>query len=260
MEVNKDYILELNFSGDDINPDAVKPSEIANQIVNFEKALLHVIKNKNPEIDTDQVLFSFTNIGYNSLDIFFKPILAISIVLSSYAQITKSINNNDYSNLPSESIQSLNMIAKFAKKYNCEASFKLDNEVKSTITKETVINKTTDEVFKGNTILYGILTDIGGEKPNLHLKINENQKIIIDISEQVARDLAPKLYQYIGLKGYAVWDAETYIMKEFKFNDIVPYQGGNTLNALKKIKNNISSGVWDKYNTDDEINEALFRK
>lgn len=260
MGENKNNILELNFSGNDINPNAVKPSEIASQIVNFEEALLYVIKENNPEIDTNQILFSFTNIGNNSLDIFFKPILAVSIVLASYGQISESINNDDYTSLPVESVQSLNKILKFTRKYDCIASFKLNDEVKSSISKETIINKTTSAVYKGNTILYGKLTDIGGERPNLHLKINEEDKIIIDISEEVARDLAPKLYQYIGLQGLAVWDANTFKVKEFKFSSIVPYKGGNTLNAINEIKNNISTGVWDKYNSDDEIIEALFRK
>lgn len=72
--------------------------------------------------------------------------------------------------------------------------------------------------------------------------------------------MAVNLYQFIGLKGAAEWDAETYKVVKFKFNDIVPYKGGNTFNAISDIKNNISSGVWDKFNTESEINEALFRK
>jgi len=260
VEEDINNILELNFSGNDINPDAVKPSEIASQIVNFEETLLHVIKDKHPEIDTDQILFSFTNIGNNSLDIFFKPLIAIPIVLASYNLVSESINNNDYSTLPSKSVTSLINITKFTKKYDCEATFKLNNEIRSTITKETIINKTESTVFKGDTILYGKLTDIGGENPNLHLKINDEEKLIINISEEVAQKLSPNLYKYIGLKGSAVWDAETYKVIDFKYNDIVPYKGGNTLNAINEIKNNISSGVWDNYNTDDEINEALFRK
>ena len=60
--IETDNILELNFSGNGINPDVVKPSEIATQVVNFENALFQVIKDKHPEIDIEQVLFSFCNI------------------------------------------------------------------------------------------------------------------------------------------------------------------------------------------------------
>lgn len=260
MAEYNDNILELNFSGNGINPYTVKPSEIATQVVNFEEILLNVIKENNPEIDTDQILFSFINIGDKSLDIFFKPLLAIPLILASYQQISDGINSNDYSNLPAKSVESLNKIAKFTRKYDCIATFKLDNRSLSSITKETIINKIDYGVFEGETILYGKLTDIGGEKPNLHLKINEENKVIIDISEEVAQKLAINLYQYIGLKGSATWDAETYQVIKFKFNSVVPYNGGNTFNAINEIKNNITSGIWDNYNSENEINEALFRK
>ena len=104
--------------------------------------------------------------------------------------ISDGINSNDYSNLPAKSVESLNKIAKFTRKYDCIATFKLDNRSLSSITKETIINKIDYGVFEGETILYGKLTDIGGEKPNLHLKINEENKVIIDISEEVAQKLS----------------------------------------------------------------------
>ena len=73
-------------------------------------------------------LFSFINIGDKSLDIFFfKPLLSIPLILASYQLISDGINSNDYSNLPAKSVESLNKIAKFARKYNCIATFKLDD-------------------------------------------------------------------------------------------------------------------------------------
>ena len=47
MAEYNDNILELNFSGNGINPYTVKPSEIATQVVNFEEILLNVIKENN---------------------------------------------------------------------------------------------------------------------------------------------------------------------------------------------------------------------
>ncbi|MCE5204728.1 MAG: hypothetical protein LLF80_01290 [Porphyromonadaceae bacterium] len=254
-----DNILELNFSGNGINPDVVKPSEIATQIVNFENVLCQVIKNKHPEIDTEQVLFSFCNIGNNSLDIFFKPLLAIPLVISSYLLITESINNNNYTQIPSEATYALKNIVKFTKTYECVATFKLNNNELSKITNETQIKKMITNVFKGDTVIYGKLIDIGGEKPNLHLKVNEDYKVTIDIPEDEAQKLAIKLYQYIGLKGEAVWDAETFKVMSFKYSSIVIYNEGNSFKTVQQIKNNITSGVWDKYNTTQEINDALFR-
>ena len=56
------------------------------------------------------------------------------------------------------------------------------------------------------------------------------------------------IYQYIGLKGSATWDAETYQIIKFKFNSVVSYNGGTTFNAINEIKNNITSDIWDNYN------------
>src|SRR5437773_8090518 len=103
MERSSD-ILELRFSGNGINPSAVKPHEIAELIISFEKALLSVIKQEHSEIDIETLLFSFEAIRDESLDLRFVPIKVAEVVLSSYLLIATSLTTGDFNGLNNTAI------------------------------------------------------------------------------------------------------------------------------------------------------------
>lgn len=254
----QDDILELKFDGGGINPAIVKPSEIAQLVDSFERAIVAVIQQYNPEINTDAVLFSFDTINNESLDLRFTLRKVNSIVVSSYLLITTSISTGDYSKLDNTAISSLRVFPKFSKKYDCIGYFNRNKETLTTFNANTDISLNKSRTIKGETTIYGQLIDAGGEKPNVHIKINGDYILIFDTSELNAKKLAQKLYEKVGLTGLATWDADTYEILSFKLNDILDYSPGNTSKAINQLKG-ISSGFWDKFDTNDDINNQLLR-
>lgn len=252
-------ILELKFEGNGIKPEIVKPSEIALLIDQFEKVLLATIHENSPEINTtDAVLFSFEAIKDESLDIQFKSILAKDIILASFTLISTSINTGDFSKLPPIAITSLKNITKFSKKYNCTGQFNHNNQTLSTFNPTTEISLDKVKYIKGETTIHGTLIDIGGENPNIHIKVNDDYTLIFDSTVEISKALSPKLYERVGLKGTAKWDALTFHVIDFKLAEVLDYEQGSISNAFAELRN-ISSGIWDKYNTNDEINNQLLR-
>ncbi len=258
MEPNVD-ILELKFTGSDINPAIVKPSEIGNLLTSFEKALLLTIKQNNPEIDTDAVLFSFEHIKHESLDLQFSTRKVNDIVLSNFYLISTSISNNNFDNLNNGTIQALKGIVKFTKKYNCTAYFNHNNNSLSSLNPNSSITVSKTFSAKGQTTIYGKIIDVGGEKPNVHIKIDEgDDALIIPTSEAFAKELGKRLFEVVGLHGKAEWNIITSEILSFNIESILDYQGGNVFNAFKGLKT-LSNGFWDNYNTDEEINSQLLR-
>lgn len=256
--VNADDIMELKFEGNGISPSSIKPHEVADLIFNFEKALLSTIKQNHPEIDTEQLLFSFDAIRNESLDLQFVPRKVSPEVLSSYQLITRSISTGDYKILNNTTLSHLKAIARFSRKHNCTGYFRENGTTLSTLTPATEITLNKTPVIKGQTTIFGRLMDAGGENPNIHLKINDDYVLIFSTSEANAKALAAKLYEKVALKGIAKWDPQTLRIEDFKLSDILEYTPGKASKAIKDLKK-LTSGFWDRFNTNEDINNQLLR-
>jgi hypothetical protein len=252
-------ILELQFKGNGIDPSKVKPHEIAELINSFEKALLFAIKQQRSEIDiADTVLFSFEAIRNESLDLRFIPRTANEAVLSAYFLISTCIGNNNYIDLNNASLKELRAITKFSKKYNCIGYFTHNDTQLSSFDASTEIEINKSKIRKEQTAIFGKIIDVGGENPNIHIKINDSYILIFKTSEENVKILAPRIYTYVKLIGEATWDVETFQILNFKLFSINDYVSGNTSNSINELRS-LTSGFWDKFNTNDEINDQLLR-
>ena len=257
MDNNSD-ILELKFSGNGVSPSTVKPHEVAELIISFEKSLLATIKDQHPEIDTDELLFTFDTIYNESLDLRFIPKKVPEIVVSSYALISTSFKTGDFSNLNRNAVDSLKNITKFSKKYGCVGYFNHNGITLSTFTPKTEITIKKPIILKEQTTIFGTLIDAGGDNPNVHLRISDEQVLIFSTTHSYAKELATKLYERVALKGVAKWNADTLRIEDFKLTEILEYGQGKTSKAINDLKS-LTSGFWDQYNNNDEINNQLLR-
>lgn len=254
-------ILQLRFEGNGISPKKVKPSEIAELVKQFEKAILCTIASEHPEINTDHVLFTFENVKNESLGLNFEAVKekilpsVKNIVVSSYLFLATSIATNQYSYLTNETIDCLKNISKFSKKYSCNAQFNHNGDTISTITPTTEIQSNKTGIIKGNITIYGEIVDVG---TNIHLKLNEGYNVIIDADKATSKVLGSKLWDYVGFRGSAKWDAVSSKITEFKLSEILDYNPGSIVDVFSELRD-ITSGVWDNYNNNDDINKQLLR-
>lgn len=240
-----DQILELKFFGNGINPEAVKPSEIANLIANFEKLLLHQAKGDDPGIDVDEVLFSFERIENKSLSLGFKALKVKQILVSSYLVIATAFTSGDYSKINRTAIGSLKEIVKFSKKHNCEGSFRLNDETISSFAPNIEIEYSAPASIKGETTVYGKIIRIGGEEPKLHFRTNDEEKLIFDIDEALAKKLSPRLYDFIGLVGVATWDIVNFRIENFEVKRIIDLEDTPITQTFNELKGIIGK-YWDE--------------
>jgi hypothetical protein len=259
---NNNEILELKFEGNGINPSMVKPSEIAMLITEFENMLLSTIKSEHPEINTDEIQLSFAGIKNESLGIYFSTDKLKDEIkehtLASYFALTTAISNANYSALPEKAVTSLKKVQQFSKKYNCNAGFRYKGKKLTSVNNKTEITIDKQTTLKGNTTIYGELVDAGGDNPNIHIKINDDYTVIIGADKQKTKELAVRLYEFVGLKGFAKWDAATAKILEFKLSEILNYNPKSVVDTFSKLRNLFGDG-WDRHNTNDEINQQLLR-
>jgi hypothetical protein len=246
-------ILELKFDGNNISPDVVKPSEIANLIDSFEKILLNTIQANHPEINTDALLFSFKEIDDKSLDLKFIPRAAHEIVIATYLLVATCVKESNFQNLPVNTINPFKSITKFSKKYNCTGYFNHNNITVSSFSPDKEINFEKTNFITGETTIYGEVIDAGGENPNVHFKINNDYTIIFDVTREFAKAFAQKLYEgEIGIKGIAKWDVTTYKVDHFKPLNIIEYEPRPINETFDDLKSLIGK-YWDQVDDIDTI-------
>lgn len=256
-------IIELKFEGDGIKPELVKASELGVLLQEFERAILSNLKRENPAIDITQRLLVLQAIEDKSVGINFKQFELLTsdikqIILSSYISLAACIDKGDYTYFNEQTIKSLKQIVSFSKRYSCTATFKQNGQFLATVNGNTEI-KQVKHLLKSDTTIYGELYDAGGDNPNVHIKINDDYSVTVDTDKPTAKILASRLYEQIGLKGSAKFDAATSKIVEFKLREILDYSPGKTSSIMRELKNELS-GYWDKFNNDRDINNQLLRE
>lgn len=252
MASDKD-ILELKFEGNQVNPDTIKPHEVAELIINFERALLSTIKQEHPEINTDHLLFSFHSIENKSLDLKFIAHKAKEVVIGCYALISTAITTSKYNTLNSDTVESLIEISRFTKRHECVGYFRHDNRSLTTLTKDTEIKFDKSNEIKGETRIYAKILRVGGESPTVNLKIDDEYKLTINVKEDLAKVLASKLYETAALIGVATWDKKSYKVIDFKITEVGEYEIKPLTETFDELRNLLSKH-WDKI---DDINSVL---
>ncbi|MBK9632281.1 MAG: hypothetical protein IPO62_14675 [Saprospiraceae bacterium] len=203
MAINTN-ILELKYYGNNINPEAVRASEVADLIKGFEGAILSVAFDKRPDLSEYENKFPFITISAvenQSLGLKHKMNAYTEIISSALLLIASSLNNNSYNSLPIKAIEDLKVLTRFAKRHECDGSFYLGGEQIVNFGADKEIKIDDSRYIKGETTIYGILNKIGGNTPSLQLRIN-NYFVSFDVKKTIAVKLGTKLYKENRFKGF----------------------------------------------------------
>jgi hypothetical protein len=239
-------ILELKFEGGGINPASVRAAEVAELILSFEKAVISTLHDKYPNIDTTQYAFlSFSSIENKSLGLKFLAERATDAFINSYLFVTTSISNDNYTELSAPTLDSLKSISRFTKRHNCECNYIYEGTTIAKFTPLTNVEISDDYILKGETVIHGKIQRVGGDTPRVVFKEHTGKNIYFEVTEEIAKQLAPKLYEDVALHGVAKWDKKTYRVIDFKVSSIGELKDISLTDAFKQIQDIIGK-YWDE--------------
>jgi len=251
---NKEDILEFRLFGDGISPNVFKAKEVGDLFINIEEALKQYIFENNPTVDTKNLFISPTAIGDESLGLKFSPNVKKELV-AAFISITTAINTNAVSTLPVRTVKSLQEIQKVVRAKNCNAEFKYNGEHLANLDSNTDLAET-ENIIKGDTVIYGEVQRVGGVEPTVWLILNSGKRIILTVDKPQAKKLSRKLYEEVGFKGTAKWDRVSQTVIEFKVSDIIDQYEPKSLKESFNEVRDIIGKYWDKI---DDINGALLK-
>lgn len=232
-------IIGLKFDGNGIKPSAVKASEIADLIKNFEFAVSEVLQVEQQDYSETFVYLSFDEIKENCLTLKLKTHRAA--VLAAYLTITTAFQTNNFNNLPKDSLEKLRSFIRFTKKYNCSGTFTQNGDSITTFSKTTDIKYRDEEFLWGETTIFGEIRKAGGDNPRVNFIVNNDYPINFDVEKDFAIELAKNLYKNASLKGRAKWDKNTYRVLDFKAESVNYIENVSLTDTFETLQNLFSN-------------------
>lgn len=112
--------------------------------------------------------------------------------------------------------------------------------------------------LKGETVVYGECIQVGGKTAKVKLSGNKGQIITVSVTKKLAKQIAPRLYEEIGLRGLATWEMNTRAMLSFKAYELLPYRRVSPSEAIDALSR-VAGEDWARISDPDEFLEGLWR-
>jgi len=226
--------MEIRLVGENISPDNITASELAEVLVNLEKAIVEIAQSKgDKEVEASISLVSIEN-KCAKLGLYPHSTYAAE----AFYDFTLAVKDGNYADLPRSSIDPIRNLVKFSQKKGCEIELRNqpDSEkpdAKITPATEIVIP---DLYVASNTVIYGIVERVGGAtRPRVSIKVSGEKLIHCDVSKDMAKELGKRLYSWVGLLGKARWDIEDHSIVSFEILDITEYEDTSASEAMSGL-------------------------
>jgi hypothetical protein len=242
--------LELRFAGD-TDPSDFRAKDVARALRNFEDLVLETLRETEDDIDLDDVVVGLVEVHRGSNGLRFRSSY-MSRALAAFAALGAAVQEKQYEDLTDTQRDALRGIQSVGEKYNSPTQLRSgedsEEELLGVLETDDVIPEA--ETVKGHTTVYGTVERVGGKtKPKVHVRIGEGEKIIVEVGEERARDLAGHLYDDVYLEGEAVWLMESGKIESFELEKIIESDTGGLSEGLNKL----SEVVGEDYDNVDPI-------
>ncbi|MCB9263136.1 MAG: hypothetical protein H6607_12245 [Flavobacteriales bacterium] len=242
--------IKLRFVGNNIDPTKITFSELGDVLSYFEKALKNIVfsydKSHSKEKDYYLTLSDITKESAGFVSKAFTPNHEFDHALLNLKDIIKSSNGEG---LNDTAIKCLNSFSGWLRNHGCDAECYYNNVLTTEIPKETKIIK--PYLIREITTLYGKVIHVGNEKsPKAEFRIENGQKLNIQLSKELAQEIAKYLYKEIALIGESHLNPKTLSIAEFELHDFIVLSKLSEIDKIKRLKSGLSDS-WE--DIDDPI-------
>jgi hypothetical protein len=233
----KRHNLQLTITGPGASPENVPLSLLAVVLSRFEKAVLETLRHTRGEMSADDHSLGLVDVQVGSDTL----ILSVPDVASdSLALITRSVASNEWGRLPPSAHAELFELAKVVTTQDWSLQFSAAPSmgvVSACLGARNPIPAPTEpKLIKGPTVLYGRCMRVGGAtRPRAEIRLHDERLLNADLTEDVAKELAQRLYEEVGLEGVAGWNTTTWKVESFRIQAVTPYRKTPILEAFASL-------------------------
>jgi len=162
------------------------------------------------------------------------------IVTPAFQRLAAGVRARSCEDFPSRSLGGLEVLASFSKRRKCKAQF-WSGAVNATEPLAVMDEDFGDAIpvrprVRGETVIYGKVERVGGVEPKVRLRLADGDGLSCRLSEALARQLGGRLYEEVGLKGTATWDAGDYALLYFHADELTRYEPAGVKVGFAELK------------------------
>jgi len=248
-------ILQLRFIGDHISPGSFSAKELGNLLIDIQKSV-SAIAGITEEAD-ETGLISLGEIKNESAGLDFYS--GQPSANDACIRLINAVDKKDFTELPRSSFEGIKHISKLAKEKKCDAELKNKTAKTSaiaTLKENDNLIFPEDVLLKDTKYFYGEITRVGGVDPRVQFKTFSGATHYADVSKELARQIANKLYQTVKMKAEVRWIASSGDYEDIKVIDVEEYKVQSNAGLFDELR--VALGSYsDKYGSGPEglINE-----
>lgn len=247
-------VFEINIAGEGISPESIRASDLADILKSIEESISSVAIQMNPDLDLDDFIVGLVQIQRGSARLAFSSSQP-SIAKNSFEDISTAVSEKKIYRLPSTAVEGINKIVDFSKRRGCVIELRPDIQKEPTafIQPDTDFGIKEKQTISSDSVIFGNLERIGGVRPMARIRISEHEVISCSVSYDLAKSLASRLYENIGLTGRATWNTQNWSMTTFEIHNITQYEGGSIKDAFRELAN----AAGDAWSDIDDVKEYI---
>lgn len=228
--------VEMIIQGEGVAPETLTMSEIAALLRDWDKALTDQARHSGaPDIRIDDIRPRLSQITAGSLVI--EGILPETYPLKAWEDIVAGLQG-DAARLAEGAREALDEIWRRVAKRKWRATARVEGTTGTIVLDENVSVPKPAEITEYTTV-YGVLTSIGGsDPPRATLRLPDGSRLTVNLTRskgqglEMARQLAHRLYQIVGIRGKATVRLTDHAIVQMLGLELVPYAPSETTDEL----------------------------
>lgn len=199
----------------------------------------------SPDLNKDEIVVGLSNVSPGSLRLRFgSPPPQATPVLAGFMLIAAAVQAGRFGELPNSSLRALGQVASFTKRHDCQAEFYASGSASPVAVVTPTVDVPPPQLVPGETTLYGKVIRVGGRRPRIMVETLSGEVVYCDTTEDLAKELAQRLYQFTRLEGLALWDPDEWLLDEFTVTAIGEQAGARTPAAALELLRELIGGYY----------------
>lgn len=234
------YRFEVRVTGEKISPENLHIREIADFLISVEEMVATVVSHNHPNLDFQASgVLRLSSLKDGSVD------LACSSQFREAGPALREVGNvvegGDISRLPDEARPPVLKLLKFSRDHNSFLEIREADGSRTQLLQFSPDTAVTEPAIPtyvtGTTTLYGELLRIGGDNPpTARMRFIDGMAKSCPVeSTDLARSMARRLYETLGVRGKGEWEAESMQLHTFRIEQLTEYRKTSLSKAFESL-------------------------
>jgi hypothetical protein len=247
--------FQIRIIGSGVSPETVSASDLAGLLVELEKAVLAAGDRQN-ESQVGEAILSLVNVAEGSNQL---TLAVAQTGVSALMAVSHAVASGDYRNLPVPCHEALHRISGQAARHEWVIELVpnpgLDIAPGTISHDHEVPPPPSPALATGTTVVFGRCLRVGGAgQPRAEIRLPEGHLLHIDVSEDLAKVLAHRLYEEVCIEGRATWRTNDWSLVEFRGAHVSEYRPTRLVDAFSQMAAEAGER-WDGVDANAHVRE-----